>query len=90
MKRYMIERDIPSIGSAGPEDLKGAATKSNSVIAKIGKLKWEHSYVTANKTFCVYQAADEESIKRHAENSGFPATTITEIVRMIDPSTADD
>lgn len=90
MKRYLIERDIPSIGSAGPEDLKGAATKSNSVIAKIGKLKWEHSYVTANKTYCVYQAVDEESIMRHAEISGFPATNITEIVRMIGPSTADD
>jgi hypothetical protein len=86
----MIERDIPSIGSAGPEALKGAATKSNNVIAKIGKLKWEHSYVTGNKTFCVYQAEDEESIKRHAEISGFPATKITEIVRMIGPSTADD
>ncbi len=90
MKRYMIERAIPSIGSAGPEDLKGAATKSNSVIAKIGRLKWEHSYVTADKTFCIYQAEDEDSIRRHAEISGFPATKITEIVRIIDPSTADD
>lgn len=86
----MIERDLPSIGSASPADLKGAATTSNSAIAEIGKLKWEHSYVTADKTFCIYQAEDEDVIRRHAEVSGFPATKITEIARMIGPSTADD
>ena len=86
----MIERDLPSIGSASPADLKGAATTSNSAIAEIGKLKWEHSYVTADKTFCIYQAEDEDAIMRHAAVSGFPATKITEIARMIGPSTADD
>ena len=89
MRRFMIERDLTSIGNATPEDLKGAARTSNSAIAEIGSLRWEHSYVTEHKTFCVYQAEDEESIKRHAEVSGFPATKITEIFRMIDPSTAD-
>ena len=90
MRRFMIERDLTSIGNATPEDLKGAARTSNSAIAEIGSLRWEHSYVTEHKTFCVYQAEDEESIKRHAEVSGFPATRITEIFRMIDPSTADE
>jgi hypothetical protein len=85
----MIERDLTSIGNATPEDLKGAARTSNSAIAEIGSLRWEHSYVTEDKTFCVYQAEDEESIRRHAAVSGFPATRITEIFRMIDPSTAD-
>ena len=89
MRRFMIERDLTSIGNATPEDLKGAASTSNSAIAEIGSLRWEHSYVTEDKTFCVYQAEDEESIRRHAEVSGFPATRITEIFRMIDPSTAD-
>jgi hypothetical protein len=86
----MVERDLPSIGSASPADLKGAATTSNSAIAEIGKIKWEHSYVTADKTFCVYQAEDEDAIRRHAAVSGFPATKIIEIARMIGPSTADD
>jgi hypothetical protein len=89
MKRFVIERDLPGIGSAGPEDLKGAATTSNAAIAKVGRVKWEHSYVTADKTFCIYQAEDEDAIHAHAEASGFPATTITEILRTIDPSTAD-
>lgn len=89
MRRFIIERDLTSIGDATPEDLKGAANTSNSAIAQIGKLRWEHSYVTQNKTFCIYQAEDEQAIKRHAAVSGFPATKITEILRMIDPSTAD-
>jgi hypothetical protein len=86
----MIERDLPAIGQAGPADLKGAATKSNEAIAEIGKLVWEHSYVTENKTFCIYQAEDEETLMRHAKLSGFPATIITEIARMIGPATALD
>lgn len=90
MRRFMIERDLPSIGSAGPEDLMGAAKTSNAAIVKVGKVKWEHSYVTADKTFCVYQAEDEDAILQHAEASGFPATVITEIARMISPSTADE
>lgn len=84
----MIERELPSIGSAGPEELKGAAKKSNEAIAEVGNVRWEHSYVTADKTFCVYQAEDEGDIRRHAEVSGFPATKITEISRMFGPSTA--
>ena len=89
MRRFMIERDLASIGSATPDDLKGAAKTSNNAIAEIGKLRWEHSYVTQDKTFCVYQAEDEAAIKRHAAVSGFPATKITEILRTIDPFTAD-
>lgn len=89
MRRFVIERDLPSIGSAGPEDLKGAAITSNAAIAKIGSVIWEHSYVTADKTFCIYQAEDEDAIMKHAEVSGFPATKVTEILRMIGPSTAE-
>lgn len=89
MRRFVIERDLPKIGEAGPEDLKGAAKTSNAAIAKVGSVKWEHSYVTADKTFCIYQAENEDAIHAHAKASGFPATTITEILRMIDPSTAD-
>ena len=89
MRRYLIERDLPSIGEAGPEELRGAAKTSNDAIAEVGNVKWDHSYVTADKTFCVYFAEDEAAIKRHAEVSGFPANKITEIVRMIGPATAD-
>jgi hypothetical protein len=90
MRRFIIERDLPAIGDLGPEELKGAAKTSNAAIAEIGKLKWEHSYVAQDKTFCVYLAENESTMLRHAEISGFPASKITEISRIISPSTAQD
>ena len=91
MKRYIIERDIPSIGAAGPDDLKGAARTSNDALAQLSpKVQWVESYVAGDQTFCVYLAEDEDAIREHAKISGFPATKITEIIRMIDPTTAND
>jgi Nickel responsive protein SCO4226-like len=89
MNRYIIERDIPEIGSADREALREAAKKSNSVLAELGPdIQWIESYVAGNKTFCVYLAKDEAIIREHARKSGFPATKITEIRKMIDPTTA--
>ncbi len=88
MKKFIIERDLPAIGSADRETLKGAAAKSNEVLAELGaKIQWVESFVAADKTFCVYLAENEGIIKKHAELSGFPATKITEIKKMIDPTT---
>ncbi len=90
MKRFVIERDIPDIGSAEREALREASLKSNQVLAELGPdIQWEHSYVAGNKTFCVYLAADEDIIHKHAEMSGFPATKVTEVKRMIDPTSAE-
>ena len=90
MKRFVIERDIPDIGSAEREALREASLKSNQVLAELGPdIQWEHSYVAGNKTFCVYLAADEEIIHKHAEMSGFPVTKVTEVKRMIDPTSAE-
>ncbi len=89
MKRFVIEREIPEIGSFEREQLKGAAAKSNEALAQLApKIQWIHSYVAANQTFCIYLAENEEVIRRHAEISGFPANRITEIGKMIDPTTA--
>lgn len=89
LKRFIIERDIKNIGTMTPPELKGAAEVSNAALAKLApKVQWEHSYVAKDKTFCVYLAEDERAIREHAELSGFPATTITEVPTMIDPTTA--
>jgi len=89
MKKYMIEREIPKVGSLEPQQLGEAAAKSNQALATLGPdIQWLESYVTADKTFCVYLATDEGVIRRHAELSGFPADKITEIGGVIDPSTA--
>lgn len=88
MKRYMIERSIPDVGSLSPAELKGAAQASCSALDQLApRVQWQHSYVSGNKTFCVYLAEDEDVIREHAQKSGFPADTITEVPRIIDPLT---
>jgi len=93
MPRYVIERDIPEIGSAEREGLREAAHKPNSVLAEMRaekkNIQWEHSYVAGNKTFCIYIADNEALIHEHAQRSGFPATKVTEVRKMIDPVTAE-
>jgi len=88
MKRFLIERDIPAVGSLEREQLREAAKTSNNALRQLGPdIQWIESFVAADKTFCVYLAKDEEIIRRHAEISGFPATKITEIRKTIDPTT---
>lgn len=88
LRKFIIERDIPGAGSLEREQLRGAAAKSNGVLRDLGPdIQWVESYVAADKTFCVYLAKDENIIKQHAEISGFPATKITEVHKMIDPTT---
>ena len=93
MPRYVIERAIPEIGSADRAAMRDASQKSNSVLqgmqAEGKNIYWEHSYVVNDKTFCIYLAGNEALIQEHAERSGFPATKVTEVRKMIDPVTAD-
>jgi len=89
MKKYVIERAIPGVDKLGGAELKGAAATSNSALAQLApRVQWLESFVAADKTFCIYLAEDEAAIEDHARLSGFPATRITEVVRMIDPTTA--
>jgi hypothetical protein len=88
LRRFIIERDIPQVGTLEREQLREAAAKSNSVLKQLGPdIQWVESYVAENKTFCVYLAKDEQIISKHAELSGFPATKVTEVRKMIDPTT---
>ena len=93
MPRYVIERAIPDIGSAEREALRGASQKSNGVLAAMKaenkNIQWEHSYVAGDRTFCIYIADSEALIHEHAERSGFPATVVTPVRKMIDPVTAE-
>jgi hypothetical protein len=89
MKKYLIEREIPGVDKLNGEELKGAAATSNAALAQLGpKVQWVQSFVTKDKTFCVYLAEDEEVVREHARLSGFPANRITEVTGMIDPTTA--
>jgi hypothetical protein len=89
LRKFIIERDIPKVGTFERDQLRAAAAKSNDVLRQLGPdIQWVESYVSDDKTFCVYLAKDEAVIRRHAEISGFPATKITAVKRMIDPTTA--
>jgi len=93
MPRYVIERDLPAIGSAERDTLREAAQKSNGVLADMKSekknIQWEHSYVAGDKTFCIYLADSEGLIQEHSRRSGFPASKVTLVKRMIDPVTAE-
>lgn len=88
MKKYIIEREIPKVGTLEAEQLRQAAATSNQMLDRLGPdIQWSESFIAADKMFCVYLAKDEAIIRRHAELSGFPATKITEIGKVIDPKT---
>jgi len=89
MPKYVIEREIPGAGKFTDEDLKGISQKSCSVLQELGPdIQWIHSYVTADKIYCIYSAIDENLIGQHAKKGGFPANSIAEIRATIDPSTS--
>jgi len=90
MKKFVIEREIPNVGQLGAEQLKATAAKSNEALRELGpSIQWQETFVTADKTFCIYLAKDEAIIRRHAELSGFPATKITEVGKVIDSTTGE-
>jgi hypothetical protein len=90
MPRYVIERDMPGVGGLSTEELQGAAQKSCSVLNNLGpQIQWVQSYVTDDKIYCVYIAPNEEMIREHASQGGFPANRISEVKSVIDPTTAE-
>ena len=90
MPKYIIEREIPGAGNLSAEELQGISQKSCSVLNQMGpQIQWVQSYVTGDKVYCVYIAPNEEMIKEHAEQGGFPANRISEVKSLIDPTTAE-
>ena len=90
MPTYVIEREIDNIGSSSQEQLKAISQASCDVLGKMGsEIKWNHSYVTDNKIYCVYDAPNEDMIREHARQGGFPANSISKVANVISPATAD-
>ena len=88
MKKFVIERYIPNVGTLEREQLKAASAKSNEALRIVAPgIQWQESFVTQDKTFCIYLAEDESLIHKHAELSGFPASKISEVTNIIDPTT---
>ncbi len=90
MPRYIIERVLPGAGQLSDEQLQAVARKSCSVLENLGpKIQWIESYVTNDKIYCVYLAPDEALVREHARLGGFPANSVVEVKRVIDPVTAE-
>ena len=90
MPKYIIEREIPGAGRLSTEELKGISQKSCGVLKNLGpQIQWMESYVTDDKVYCVYIAANEEMVRQHAREGGFPANSISQIKTVIDPTTSE-
>jgi len=89
--RFVIEREIPGAGKLSPQELRAISQKSCSVLDQLGpKIQWVQSFVTGDKIYCVYIAPDEEMVREHAKQGGFPANAVSEVKTVIDPTTAED
>lgn len=90
MPKYVIEREISGAGKLSGDDLKGISAKSCDVLRELGPtIQWVESYVTNDKIYCVYIAPNEELVREHARKGGFPANRVSEVKRVIDPTTAE-
>lgn len=90
MPKYVIERDIPGAGKLTDDQLQGISEKSCGVLRNLGpNIQWVESYVTGDKIYCVYIAPDEALVREHAKQGGFPANRVSEVIRIIDPTTAE-
>jgi predicted NBD/HSP70 family sugar kinase len=90
MSKYVIERIMPGAGRLSPGELRAASAVSNEALAALSpRVKWQQSFVTADKIFCVYIADDPDAVREHARLAGLPADAIHEVGAVIDPSTGD-
>lgn len=90
MPKYVIEREIPGAGKMTAEQLKSVSQASCAVLDKMGpQIQWVHSYVTGDKIYCIYNAPNEEMIREHAKQGGFPANSVNKVTTIIDPVTAE-
>lgn len=90
MPKYVIEREIPGAGQLSSSDLQGISQTSCKVLSEMGpQIQWVESYVTDDKIYCVYIAPDEQLVRDHAAQGGFPANRVSEVRTMIDPTTAE-
>jgi uncharacterized protein DUF4242 len=90
MPKYVIEREIPGAGQLTAEQLKGISQNSCGVLSEMGpQIQWVQSYVTDDKIYCVYIAPDEEMVREHAKQGGFPANSVSLVSAIIDPTASE-
>ena len=89
MPKYVVEREIPDLNSWTNDQLGAASRTSCDALLELGSdVEWLHSYVTGNKLYCIYNAANEKIIREHARRANFPVSSVSEVKKMIGPETA--
>lgn len=90
MPKFVIERDMPGAGNLTTEQLQTLSQKSCSILQTMGpQIQWVQSFVTDDKVYCIYIAPDEASVRQHAQMGGFPASRVSQVRVMVDPTTAE-
>ncbi len=90
MPKYVIEREMPGVGQLSATELQAASQNSNSVLTEMGpQIQWVESFVTGDKIYCVYIAQNEDQVRQHAQQAGFPANKISAVAAIINPTTAE-
>lgn len=90
MPKYVIEREVPGVGQLSDAQMQAISQTSCGVLQKLGpQIQWVQSYVTGDKIYCIYIAPNEEIVREHARQGGFPANKVSEIKAIIDPTTAE-
>ena len=86
MPEYVIEREIPNVGSLSEDEIRDVSIRSLDVLKSIGsQIQWLHSYVTDDRLYCVYLSPDEDLIREHDRKLGVPANRISAVRRLVDP-----
>ena len=90
MPKFIIERELPGAGKLSPDDLQAISQKSCGVLRELGpQIQWVQSFVTQDKIYCVYVAPDENLVREHARQGGFPANSVARVMTVIDPTTSE-
>ena len=90
MPKFVIEREIPGAGKLTTDELQAISQKSCAVLSRLGpQIQWVESFVTGDKIYCIYIAPNEDLVREHARQGGFPANRVSEVARMIDPTTSE-
>ena len=87
MPKFVVERSLTPGTVPSDAQLEAASLRSLEVIREMGpEIRWIHSFVTEDKIYCIYDAADASLILEHARRGGFGADRVTVVRRSLDPA----
>ena len=86
LRRFIVERSIPDIAAANDADLSRLTRISNGALERLSFIQWQCSFVTRQRSFCLYLADGEAVIREHSRLCALPAERISEVLTILDPA----